>query len=61
MRLAGTGQIGVVSGTGKAMAGGGLLRLQVFDVNAVLRPGQQLVTFGSVGGSSLRPRGCRSA
>ena len=55
VRLAGTGQIGVVSGTGKAMTGSGLLRLQVFDVNAVLRPGQQLVTFGSVGGSSYVP------
>lgn len=52
VRLAGTGQIGVVSGTGKAMAGSGLLRLQVFDVNAVLRPGEQLVTFGSVGGGN---------
>ena len=55
VRLAGTGQIGVVSGTGKAMSGSGLLRLQVFDVNAVLRPGQQLVTFGSVRGSSYVP------
>jgi rod shape-determining protein MreC len=55
VRLAGTGQIGVVSGTGKTMTGSGLLRLQVFDVNAVLRPGEQLVTFGSVGGSSYVP------
>jgi rod shape-determining protein MreC len=55
VRLAGTGEIGVVSGTGKAMTGRGLLRLQVFDVNAVLRPGEQLVTFGSVGGSSYVP------
>ena len=52
VRLAGTGEIGVVSGTGKSMTGSGLLRLQVFDVNAVLRPGEQLVTFGSVGGGS---------
>jgi rod shape-determining protein MreC len=37
------------------MTGSGLLRLQVFDVNAVLRPGEQLVTFGSVGGSSYVP------
>ena len=50
VRLAGSGQIGVVSGTGKAMTGRGLLRLQVFDVNAVLHTGQQLVTFGSAGG-----------
>ena len=55
VRLAGTGQIGVVSGTGKAMTGSGLLRLQVFDVNAVLHPGEQLVTFGSVGGRSYVP------
>ena len=50
VRLAGSGQLGVVTGTGKSMAGGGMLRLQVFDVNAILHPGQQLVTFGSVGG-----------
>ena len=55
VRLAGSGEIGVVTGTGKAMSGGGLLRLQVFDVNAVLHPGQQLVTFGSVGGSPYVP------
>jgi rod shape-determining protein MreC len=55
VRLAGSGQLGVVTGTGKSMLGGGLLRLQVFDVNAVLRPGQQLVTFGSVGGRPYVP------
>lgn len=55
VRLAGTGQIGVVSGTGKSMTGNGLLRLQVFDVNAILHPGQQLVTFGSVGGRPYVP------
>jgi rod shape-determining protein MreC len=52
VRLAGSGQIGVVTGTGTSMSGSGLLRLQVFDVNAVLQPGQQLVTFGSAGGRS---------
>jgi rod shape-determining protein MreC len=46
VRLAGSGELGVVSGTGKSMAGGGLLQLQVFDLNAILHPGQQLVTFG---------------
>jgi rod shape-determining protein MreC len=55
VRLAGTGQIGVVTGTGKSMYGSGLLRLQVFDINAVLRPGQQLVTFGSAGGRPYVP------
>jgi rod shape-determining protein MreC len=55
VRLAGTGQIGVVSGTGKSMTGSGLLRLQVFDVNAILHPGQELVTFGSAGGRPYVP------
>ena len=45
----------MVTGTGKSMAGGGMLRLQVFDVNAILHPGQQLVTFGSVGGRPYVP------
>jgi rod shape-determining protein MreC len=55
VRLAGTGQIGVVSGTGKSMTGNGLLRLQVFDVNAILHRGQELVTFGSAGGRPYVP------
>jgi rod shape-determining protein MreC len=55
VRLAGTGQIGVVSGTGKSMTGSGLLRLQVFDVNAILHTGQELVTFGSSGGRPYVP------
>ncbi len=55
VRLAGTGQIGVVNGTGKSMTGSGLLRLQVFDVNAILHPGQELVTFGSAGGRPYVP------
>jgi rod shape-determining protein MreC len=55
VRLAGSGQIGVATGTGNSMSGSGLLRLQVFDVNAVLQPGQQLVTFGSVGGRPYVP------
>jgi rod shape-determining protein MreC len=46
VRLAGTGQIGT---------GSGLLRLQVFDVNAILHPGQELVTFGSAGGRPYVP------
>ncbi len=50
VRLAGSGEIGVVTGTGKTLSGGSLLRLQVFDVNAVLHPGQELVTFGSANG-----------
>jgi rod shape-determining protein MreC len=55
VRLAGTGQIGAVTGTGRSRPGPALLRLQVFDANAVLQPGQQLVTFGSVHGRPYVP------
>jgi rod shape-determining protein MreC len=48
VRLAGSNEIGAVTGTGKAMTGGGMLKLTLFDANSVLQPGQQLVTFGSV-------------
>ena len=55
VRLAGTGQIGAVTGTGRSRRGPTLLRLQVFDASAVLQPGQQLVTFGSVHGRPYVP------
>jgi len=49
VQLAGGGEIGEVTGTGKATSGSGLLRLSLFDANAVLAPGQQVVTYASVG------------
>jgi len=49
VELAGGGQIGSVTGTGKSMSGSALLRLSLFDANAVLHPGQQVVTYASVG------------
>jgi rod shape-determining protein MreC len=55
VRVAGTGEIGAVTGAGAARPGPVLLRLQVFDANAVLRAGQQLVTFGSVHGRPYVP------
>ena len=55
VRLAGTGQIGAVTGGGPSRPGPALLRLQVFDASAVLQPGQQLVTFGSVHGRPFVP------
>ena len=55
MRIAGTGEIGAVTGLGHSQSGPAALRLQVFDANAVLAPGQQLVTFGSVGGRPYVP------
>jgi rod shape-determining protein MreC len=54
-RLAGTGQIGSVSGTGKGLSGPTMLHLQLFNGSAVLNVGDQLVTFGSVGGSPYVP------
>jgi rod shape-determining protein MreC len=55
VRVAGTGQIGAVTGTGRSRPGPALLRLQVFDASAVLQPGQQLVTFGSMHGRPYVP------
>ena len=47
-RMAGSNQIGAVTGTGMSLSGPYLLRLRLFDANAVLQVGQNLVTFGSV-------------
>jgi rod shape-determining protein MreC len=55
VRIAGTGEIGAAAGLGHSRSGPAALRLQVFDANAVLAPGQQLVTFGSVGGRPYVP------
>jgi rod shape-determining protein MreC len=49
VQMAGSGQIGDVTGTGKSMSGSGLLRLDLFAANAVLKPGQEVVTYASVG------------
>ena len=46
--LAGSNQIGAITGTGKSLSGPYSLQLRLFDGNAVLRAGQSLVTFGSV-------------
>ncbi len=48
VQLAGSGQIGWVTGTGKAQSAAGLLRLQVLGGGAALRRGEQLVTSASV-------------
>jgi rod shape-determining protein MreC len=49
VQMANSGQVGDVTGTGKSLAASGLLRLNVFDANAVLKPGQEVVTYASVG------------
>lgn len=50
VRTADTGQIGALSGSGQTMAGSDDLQLKLFSSTAVLRQGETLVTFGSVGG-----------
>ncbi|HEV2371017.1 MAG TPA: rod shape-determining protein MreC [Streptosporangiaceae bacterium] len=55
VQVAGTGEVGVVRGAGRSGAGPAALTLQVFDENAVLRPGEQLVTYGSVDGRPYVP------
>ena len=49
VQLQGSGEIGSVTGTGKSTSGPALLRLVLFDANAVLEPGQQVDTYASVG------------
>jgi rod shape-determining protein MreC len=49
VQLAGSGEIGAVTGTGKSMSGSAMLHLNLFDANAVLEPGQQVDTYASVG------------
>jgi rod shape-determining protein MreC len=55
VRLAGTNEIGALSGTSQTMAGSGELELKLFSTTAVLHPGEALVTFGSVGGRPYVP------
>ena len=49
VQMAGNGQIGELRGTGKSMSGPSTLRLSLFDTNAILSPGQEVLTYASVG------------
>ena len=49
VQMTGGGEIGAVTGTGKSLSGSALLRLSLFDANATLEPGQQVITYASVG------------
>jgi rod shape-determining protein MreC len=55
VRMAGSGKIGALTGTATSMAGRGQLKLTLFDATATLLPGQEVVTFGSVGGRPYVP------
>ena len=48
VQMAGNGEIGEVTGTGKSMTGSTLLKLSLFDSNAVLQDGQEVITYASV-------------
>ena len=49
------GQIGALSGTADDFSGSAPLKLTLFNANAALKAGQELVTFGSVGGRPYVP------
>jgi rod shape-determining protein MreC len=55
VRMTGSGQVGALTGTAGSMAGHAELKLTMFSSGAALRPGQTLVTFGSVGGRPYVP------
>lgn len=55
VRLVSSGKIGALSGTAASMTGKGQLRLTMFDATATLKTGQEVVTFGSVGGRPYVP------
>jgi rod shape-determining protein MreC len=46
VRVAPSGDTGLVNGLGRSQPGPAQLRLQVFDASAVLQPGEPVVTFG---------------
>ena len=50
-----SGTIGEVSGSGQTMAGDDEMHLTLFSATATLKPGEELVTFGSVGGRPYAP------
>lgn len=49
------GQIGALTGAAGSFGASAPLKLTLFNVNAALRPGEQVVTFGSVGGRPYVP------
>jgi rod shape-determining protein MreC len=55
IRTGSGGQIGALSGTARALSGSAPLKLTMFSSTATLKPGQQIVTFGSVGGRPYVP------
>jgi rod shape-determining protein MreC len=55
IRMAASGQIGALTGAADSFGGTAALRLTLFSATATLKPGEELVTFGSVGGRPYVP------
>ena len=55
IRMAGSGQIGALTGATDSFGGTPALKLTLFSATATLKPGEELVTFGSVGGRPYVP------
>ena len=55
IRMASSGQIGALTGAADSFGGTAALKLTLFSATATLKPGQELVTFGSVGGRPYVP------
>ncbi|MGH3281677.1 MAG: rod shape-determining protein MreC [Trebonia sp.] len=55
VRMTGTNEIGALTGSAGSLSGDAPLKLTLFNANAMLTPGQTLVTFGSVGGRPYVP------
>lgn len=55
VRTAKTGIIGEVTGSGQSMAGDDTMHLTLFNATAILTPGEELVTLGSVDGKPYVP------
>jgi rod shape-determining protein MreC len=55
IRVAKSGQIGALTGAADSFGGTAALKLTLFSATAALKPGEELVTFGSVGGRPYVP------
>ena len=55
VRMSDSGQIGSLTGSASTLSGSAPLKLTLFSAGAALKPGQELVTFGSVGGRPYVP------
>jgi rod shape-determining protein MreC len=55
IRMAASGQIGALTGAADSFSDTAPLKLTLFSATATLKPGEQVVTFGSVGGRPYVP------